>query len=646
MVQPNSLNISLTAAESFCSYNTSRYGASDGSIATTVTGGVPSYYYTWSSGSHDEDLDDLSAGTYTLTVADMNGCTSSSSKTLAQPNQLEITSITKSTHGSYNLTCPGGDDGSIEVTVTGGSRPYHYMWTGGPDNINITDTLGTISELKAGTYHLYFWACAGGEIDTNITLTAPPTISLTTQSLFYNYNTSNVSCNGCTDGVINVAITGGTPSYTYQWKDTSGTVLSTNDTISNLAVGDYTVTVTDTRGCTKVSDPIKLTSPPSQWALNGNSNIDSTNFIGTKDSKDVVFKTNNSTTLVLKANGKVKIPDLAGSESLVSVDSLGQLKKSPVLVSVCENAPNVIAFQQTPGVPSDVFSCWRRVGIGTIYPQERFEVKGMARFGGYNTTDNYVQIGHTGVDNLGAGGAAQIFNVGNGSLDINYNNSKDVTICTGNSSGNVTLGGNNYLANGGHQVGINTLSPETGFTLDVNGKIKTTSIKMTQGAVAGHVLQSDADGNATWTNPLTISANFKLNDHWLSNDGDDEGIRITNDGNVGIGTTNMPSGYKLYVKQGILTEKIMIAQHGGTLWPDYVFNDEYSLASLKSLDNFIKQNKHLPEIPTSKEIESNGLDIAEMQKLQMKKIEELTLYVIKLSQENDELKRVVNNLKK
>jgi hypothetical protein len=109
---------------------------------------------------------------------------------------------------------------------------------------------------------------------------------------------------------------------------------------------------------------------------------------------------------------------------------------------------------------------------------------------------------------------------------------------------------------------------------------------------------------------------------------------------VGIGTDNTDGcedceDYRLFVKDGIKTEKVKvdIAQDNG--WADYVFDDHHHLLPLEDLKGYISENKHLPEVPTTEEAVKNGIELKEMNILLLKKIEELTLYIIK---QNDEIK--------
>jgi hypothetical protein len=123
---------------------------------------------------------------------------------------------------------------------------------------------------------------------------------------------------------------------------------------------------------------------------------------------------------------------------------------------------------------------------------------------------------------------------------------------------------------------------------------------------------------------------------------------VTTDGKVGIGT-NDTKGYKLAVagtlgvKGKITAEEIQVIVPA---WSDYVFKSDYNLRSLKDVEGFIKQNGHLPEIPSEKEVTENGVQLGEMNALLLKKIEELTLYVIEQNKTIQTMQAQLTDLQK
>ncbi len=111
-------------------------------------------------------------------------------------------------------------------------------------------------------------------------------------------------------------------------------------------------------------------------------------------------------------------------------------------------------------------------------------------------------------------------------------------------------------------------------------------------------------------------------------------------GNVGIGTVNT-SLYKLAVEGTIGARKVVVTQAS---WADYVFEKDYRLPTMQELEQFISKHKHLPGVPSAEEIEQNGIDLGDMQKIHMEKIEELTLYMIALKKENELLKKKLEKI--
>jgi hypothetical protein len=117
-------------------------------------------------------------------------------------------------------------------------------------------------------------------------------------------------------------------------------------------------------------------------------------------------------------------------------------------------------------------------------------------------------------------------------------------------------------------------------------------------------------------------------------------------GRVKIGNCNSNmDGYKLFVEEGILTEKVKVAVKNSDEWFDNVFEPSYKIMPIKDLETYIKNNKHLPEIPTTSDVLKDGIDIGKMNGLLLKKVEELTLYMIDLKKQLDETKKQLDELK-
>lgn len=127
-----------------------------------------------------------------------------------------------------------------------------------------------------------------------------------------------------------------------------------------------------------------------------------------------------------------------------------------------------------------------------------------------------------------------------------------------------------------------------------------------------------------------------------------EFMRINQDGKVRIANgendLKTPAGYRLFVEEGILTEKVKVAVKTTTNWSDFVFNEDYKLMPLNDVETFLLKNKHLPNVPSATEMVENGLDVAQMDAKLLEKVEELTLYIIAQNKQIEELKAAVQTL--
>jgi gliding motility-associated-like protein len=216
-------------------------GFNNGSIDLTVGGGVPPYSYQWSNGFTGQDPSGLVAGTYSVLVTDLNGCTLGGTATLLEPDLLTATAT------QVNILCFGDQTGSIDVTVAGGTQPYTYFWDPG------AQTTQDLTGLSAGTYSLVVsddQACTATVVVTLTQPAAPLNLALTP---------TDISCFGAADGRILSQTTGGTPPYTYSWNGPSGFSNSLPG-VTNLQPGAYTLVVTDANACT-ISAAVTLVQP-------------------------------------------------------------------------------------------------------------------------------------------------------------------------------------------------------------------------------------------------------------------------------------------------------------------------------------------------------------------------------------------------
>ena len=253
---------------------------------------------------------------------------------------------------------------------------------------------------------------------------------------------------------------------------------------------------------------------------------------------------------------------------------------------------------------------------------------------------------------LATGGAtfAQINYVQNGLYKPDVNTvrwggplSENTTIDLGNSFFfNVASQGNNYfkiLPNGNIGIGAYAADPSTQLSLGsnlANAKIALWDGTDNNGARIRHGL-----GIQPWQFRLFISDATSRFSFLSDEAGTTELMTIKGNGDVGIGTVN-PQG-KLAVNGTIYAKKVMVVSTG---WADYVFDPKYTLRPLSELEQFILHNQHLPEIPTTADVQNKGIDVGENQTLLLKKIEELTLYVIDLNKQVKNQQEEINSLKK
>ena len=226
------LNDPTTQATVSCNGN-------DGTAEVNISGGSAPYAYQWAKQGDlsftgtTRTISGLSPGTYNVTITDVNTCTKTASVTVAGKINPTIAPTTT------NVSCSGGSDGTISLSLTGGRPPFTYLWSNG-------NASASISNLTAGTYTVTITDTDGCQTVAMYTLTQPAVL---TSSGITKTDDTNPDIN-VGDGTITLGNpTGGTAPYTYSWTGPSG-FTSTAQNLSNLKYGQYTIVVTDSRGCT------------------------------------------------------------------------------------------------------------------------------------------------------------------------------------------------------------------------------------------------------------------------------------------------------------------------------------------------------------------------------------------------------------
>lgn len=223
ITEPEALDIAVSGVDVHC------YGGSTGSVTATATGGTGLYSYEWNTVpvQTTQTAVNLPSGTYSVTVTDANGCTSSKDVTISQPPVDMVISVSQ-----VNNLCAGGNTGSAIAIVTGGLPPYAYSWNTIPEQ-----TKETAIDLSAGEYTITITDSYGCIRTRSVSITEP-------QAVTVEASVTNASCPDSNDGSINLTISGGTTPYNLIWSDG---VTTQNRT--GLAPGTYGVVVTDINNC-------------------------------------------------------------------------------------------------------------------------------------------------------------------------------------------------------------------------------------------------------------------------------------------------------------------------------------------------------------------------------------------------------------
>jgi len=227
--EPAPINVAVSSSPASCNQ-------SDGSASVNASNGSQPYDYNWSNGNQTSSISGVSAGSYSVTVTDDNNCSTVQNATITNPDAPNI---------SANVTdvdCDGNANGSIDLTVSGGSTPYDYSWSNGNQTEDLTN-------VGSGTYTVTVTDdsnCIATKLET---IDEPSAINVTANAI------NDATC-GNQNGSATASASGGTGAFSYTWSNNMS-----GPTINNISGGTYQVTVTDGNGCTATSAAIVESTP-------------------------------------------------------------------------------------------------------------------------------------------------------------------------------------------------------------------------------------------------------------------------------------------------------------------------------------------------------------------------------------------------
>lgn len=402
------------------------------------------------------------------------------------------------------------------------------------------------------------------------------------------------------------------------------------------------------------------------WLLNGNANTDeSIHFMGTLDTMDLIFKTNNESRMIIKENGNVGI-GTANPEGKFQIEHAATFEMPSLLIldsPLVNSGGGVLQFKNSNfpdrlnilgsvgSIPdgTDTYLQFFRnntnlmslkgdgnLGVGDLDPAYRLS---LARNNPSLLLLRNTKPLNTGETNnitfeSGEYRTAVISTIGDNASSARLRFSTGTTLLSGFGSNfmqerlTITSAGN---------VGINITNPSDKF--EVNGDMSitnTNTLEFGKGIVGKEMNAGKIGYNVFAANSLAIvgagnsSTNRKV---YIFAEGgttfSGDAIVNTNaivNGNIGVGTYIIPEGYRLAVDGRIIAEELRI--QNSAVWPDYVFDEDYPLMPLSDLEKCITRDKHLPDVPSAADVSQNGIAVGEMEAVLLRKLEELTLHII------------------
>ena len=551
-----------------------------------------------------------------------------------------VITITKYPSGT-DVSCHGVQDGTMEAVIVGGVPPYSFQWTNGA----FTAYTKKITNLGPGDY---VFTVIDGNNDTAFKSAKiyDVTAITTTPELSVFEGGYNISYQGADDGLIHLSPSGGTPPYSFLW---SNGIQEEN--LGGATAGTYTVTITDDNQCTYTAS-FTLTEPTPLHVVSLSSPL--------HHGYNISCYTGSNGSISLTVDGGVPPYRYLWNVG-DTTNAIDSLKIGTFTVQIYDandaHLTRSIVLTEPAAINYDLAATTYGNGKNTSC---------------FNCSDGYV----TSNANGGVSPYSYAWNTGQTTANLsaviarNYSlvvtdvngctKTKEITL-TQPDREDWTVKGNAGTNADSNYIGTND---NKDFRIRTNGterlRIYSTGMVELKSALKVDTISTDSlrsvfvdsqgvlriGSHGTSQQPCVTPTSRWVTDY-CNHTNDIYNLPTT--GNVGIGTSQIPSGYKLAVNGKIICEEVKVKLH--TAWPDFVFRPEYKLMSLDELKKFISINNHLPDIPTRAQVEQDGNSVGDMQSKLLQKIEELTLYVLEqnemlkmLQKHNNELIKKVSDL--
>ena len=451
----------------------------------------------------------------------------------------------------------------------------------------------------------------------------------------YEYgNTFNVSCFGFKDGRIDLTVNGGTPPFTYQWSEGD-----TTKNIKDLPAGYYKVTVIDADSATSWAE-ITLTQPIPLDKLNADATLS-------------IYPNGFNVSCINCFNGSINVIVTGGSGTYIyewKDDGLATLNRTGLgareynlLIrdtNACSGGDAVnldIALKEPPN------NGWSMNGNANINANQFIGTTDESHLNFRTNNEMQMELLPTTITT-----PKKIKITGDADISDNFAIRKNLLVAgsfkmdslVGQGFKLDSLSNKSYklvFADEEGNVGTRNCTPAPQFSPAPCQYSNNTPIPWL------------TNGNPIAENEPSILGTCTYKPIYFKTNGEHRMI-ITENGNVGIGTTDVPTDYKFAVFGKILSEEVVVLLHEN--WPDFVFEKNYILTPLAEVEDYLIKHKHLPNVPTATEVTKNGVALGETQVILLQKIEELTLYTIEINKQvellkkkNEEMQKELNKLK-